>query len=789
MPARLRAILFTVAFALLACAPRAWAAPGVTVSMISSPALTLDSNKPCIEGPQAAYVAFRVTNTSGAVLNNLRASLGGFASGISLGGGQPADQYVGQLAAGASRVLYWYTQYTCNTVGAVANLVVTVTDNTAGATSGAGTVTTTSMVSAQAGGVLTNGTMGAGAVVGQTIHFDVAYEFGGVSTGDSYNLQVAGNKDFLAGCFQLVKMEVFSSSVGGAPAGQQDTPYFFAPIGNGGSKIPITIRYYFKYKCANTVSRARPYGNQFSGGQLKYSSNYETFVGPTFPGATNPFVVTKAATPEKMPTGGTATYAVTVSNPSAFASELDSIVDVLPVGVTYVTLAAGSGVTTGNSGSVPASGASGTLVFRGIPGTSYALPAGGSVVLRYTATVTSTAGRYTNTARGYSGGTPLGSPASAVVTVGVADVSVGKTGPAAAVASDTVRYVLTLANQGPAVAYDVVLSDTLPTGVTFVSATRGATLSGRVLTWPTIASMANGATRADTVVVVAPASLGTLLNVASATSGTFDQTAANNDGSAPASRVTTTLGSSVVVTPDGTGPTPRLPGGVYGLPYTVSNTSPAAGSYALSLRTTALGSAGVFIAVDSVTGPGITSPAGYASNPVPLAGRTSYVYTVWYHVATGDTAVNTQFLRAQAVADTLLRDDGFAEVRRVRPVLTLTKSVSPTGTLAVGTDLTYTLNVANVGEYAARSVTVTDSVPVQVVMKLGSVSQTLPSGVAATVSYYNAAGTAITPGAAGCTAIAGYDTCVRRIVWTLTGDLPATQAASAGSFAFVARIR
>jgi uncharacterized repeat protein (TIGR01451 family) len=162
---------------------------------------------------------------------------------------------------------------------------------------------------------------------------------------------------------------------------------------------------------------------------------------------------------------------------------------------------------------------------------------------------------------------------------------------------------------------------------------------------------------------------------------------------------------------------------------------------------------------------------------------------VWYRVAAGDTAVNTQFLRAHAVSDTLLRDDGFAEVRRVRPVLTLTKSVSPTGMLAAGTDLTYTLNVANVGEYAARSVTVTDSVPTQVALKIGTVSHVLPSGVTAAVTYFNSAGTAITPGGAGCVSPAGYDTCVRRIVWTLSGDLPATAAASTGSFAFVARIR
>jgi uncharacterized repeat protein (TIGR01451 family) len=793
MSARLRAILLTVAFALLACAPRAWAAPGVTVAMISSPHLTLDSNKACREGPQAAYVAFRVINNSGATVNDARATLSGFTAVISEGGGQPVDQYIGQMAPGARRVLYWFVQYRCEVIGAAANLMVTVTDDTGVDATGTGTVTTKSMVSSMAGGVLDSGIMGAGAVVGQTITFDVTYLFGGVSAGDTHNLQVAGNQDFKAGCFQLVKMKVISSSVGGAPIGQEDTPYFAAPANAGGSKIPITVQYSFKYKCADIVSRARPYGNQFSGGQLKYSDNYESFTTPSFPGATNPFVVTKTVTPEKMAAGGPVTYAVTVTNPSDWDSELDSIVDALPAGVTYNGISSPSGVTTGptgNSARYPSGGATGTLVFRGIPGQSYAIPRRGSLVLRYTATVAGP-GLYTNTVRGFTAATQLGQAASATVVVGTANLSVAKTGPAAAVASDTLRYVLTVKNEGTDTAYNVVMSDTLPAGVTFVSATGGATPVGRVITWAAVPKMASGATQQQTVVVLAPAALGTLVNVAAATSGTLDNNPGNNNGSAPESRVATSVGSPVVVTPDGLPtPTPRLHNGRYGQPFTVTNASSASGSYALSLRTTATGAAGVFMTVDSVTGPGITSPASYAAAPVPLAGRTSYVYTVWYRVADGDTAVNTQFLRAQAVSDTLLRDDGFAEVRRVKPKLTLTKSVSPTGIVASGTDLTYTLNLSNVGEYAARSVVVTDTVPLQVALKVDGVSQALPAGVTATVTYQNSSGAPIIPGTVPeCVSPAGYDTCVRRIVWTLSGDLPATAAASAGSFTFVARIR
>jgi uncharacterized repeat protein (TIGR01451 family) len=787
MSARLRYILLA-AFALLAPALPAWAAPpGVSVSMVSSPQLTLDSNSPCT-GPMAAYVSFAVTNTSGTTQSNLRATISGFTGGIALGGGQAAGQWIGTLAAGAKRTLYWYVTYPC-TFGVASTLTVSVSDET-GATTGSGTVTTSSMISAQAGGIVNTATLGAGAVVGQTITLDVSYDFGGASVNDTYNLQPIGNTVFRGDCFQLVRTLVLTSNVPAVPAGRADEMFFRATANATGNGYTLTMRYSFKYLCSGVTSQSKPYSNQTSGTQLKYSANYQTFVGPSYPSATNPFVVTKAVTPGIVACGGTATYTVTISNPSPYASEADSIVDVLPAGVRFAALTGGSQVNAANSGSMPAANSTGTLVWRGIPQTSYALPAGGSITLSYTASVIDSAGAYTNSVRAITGNTQLGQTASATVTVQSADVAVAKSGPATSVVSDTIRYALTLSNAGPGPACRVVLRDTLPTGATFVSATRTPTRVGQVLTWPAIASLAAGASRVDTVVVVAPPSLATIVNVAAASASTADSAAANNNGSAPASRVTTTVTSSVVVTPDGlSSPTPRLPGGSYAQAFNVQNVSPVTGSYALSLRTTPAGAAAVFVSVDSVTGPGIATPSAYASATVPLTARTTTVYTVWYRVAAGDTAVNTQFLTARAVSDTLLRDDGFAEVRRVRPVLTLTKSVSPTGMLATGTDLTYSLRIANVGEYAARAVTVTDSVPTQVSFKVGSVSQTLPAGITATVTYLNDSGTPITPGAPACSQPAGYDTCVRRIVWTLSGDLPAGAALSDGQFAFIARIK
>lgn len=770
------------------------AAPGVSISMISAPQLTLDSNKPCQEGPRAAYVAFRVTNTSGAQLTNLRAVISGFANGIALGGGQAAEQYIGALAAGANRVLYWFVAYPC-TFGNTSNLVVTVTDNTAGSTQGTGTVTTFSMVSAQAGGVLMSGTLGPGAVVGQVIDFDVAYEFGGSDVGDSFNLQVAGNQSFNAGCFQLLRMRAISSGVTAIPLNDTDRPYFVSNVKQTGQGHPVTIRYSFKYLCAGVSSTARPYGNQYSGGQLKYSSNYESFVGPTLPIATEPFDVAKLASPNQLPASGSVTYTVTVTNPSAFTASVDSLVDTLPSNVAFAALAAGSGVTSLNSGSVPTAGATGRIVFRGNPGSSYELPAGGSLTLVYTANVTGGAGRYINSVFAQTGSTILGNGRDTVV-VGTADLSVAKTGPDSVVVSDTLTYVVTTTNLGPDKAYAVVVRDSLPAGVTFVSASRGGTQASGVVSWPAVDSLAINASVVDTVRVSAPASLGTILNRGGAASATFDNTAGNNDGTAPASQKTTQVITSIVVTPDGLAqPVGRLPGTGYSQAFLVNHRGGAPGTFDLLAGARGTPS---FLAIDSIRGTGVTLPADADSVRLSLAARTATTYTVWYSIPAGDTALNAATLRARSTASAALADSGWAEIRRAFPTLTLGKTVDPTGVLAPGTDLTYAMQFANAGDYEATEVQVTDQVPAEVFFKLNSATQALPGGLTATVQYsadpadtpLNAATTwTYVPGVTACAAAGvppGYDGCVRRIRWTLSGPLSVD---GTGTVGFVARIR
>lgn len=121
-----------------------------------------------------------------------------------------------------------------------------------------------------------------------------------------------------------------------------------------------------------------------------------------------------------------------------------------------------------------------------------------------------------------------------------ADVATTQTGPSIGTVGANITYTITVTNQGPATATNVIASDTLPAGVTFVSASSGGTVSAGVITWPTISALAAGASTSYTAVVTLPA-LGSYTNTVASSATTSDPDAANHNGSATAARVITTV--------------------------------------------------------------------------------------------------------------------------------------------------------------------------------------------------------------------------------------------------------
>ncbi len=115
-----------------------------------------------------------------------------------------------------------------------------------------------------------------------------------------------------------------------------------------------------------------------------------------------------------------------------------------------------------------------------------------------------------------------------VETPAGADLSLTKEGPASVDAGATITYTLTVANAGPGPALNVVLEDTLPAGVTFVSATTPCTQTGGVVTCA-LGEVASGASAVIEIVVTAPETPGTITNNAVVSSDTTDPDEANNE--------------------------------------------------------------------------------------------------------------------------------------------------------------------------------------------------------------------------------------------------------------------
>ena len=156
-----------------------------------------------------------------------------------------------------------------------------------------------------------------------------------------------------------------------------------------------------------------------------------------------------------------------------------------------------------------------------------------------------------------------------------ADLSLGMTATTG-IAGSPLTYTLRLTNNGPATATSISVADTLPAGVTFVSAspTTGTTTNASgIVTW-SVPSLANGAT-ATLSLIVTPSSVGILTNTATATAAVTDLFAQNNT----ASLVTTVVVPSAdLVVGMNDSPDPVGVGSPLTYQITVTNLGPATAS-------------------------------------------------------------------------------------------------------------------------------------------------------------------------------------------------------------------
>src|SRR5205807_2301427 len=174
--------------------------------------------------------------------------------------------------------------------------------------------------------------------------------------------------------------------------------------------------------------------------------------------------VTKTG-PATVTAGTNFTYTITVTNGGPSDAQNVTVTDSLPAGTTFVSESQTSGPA--GAASFPAGGGPLSITFATFAAGQAAVF---QVVLHDNAAATS-GSTITNTAT-VASSTPDTNPANNTSTTTAtvatsADVAVTKTAPATATAGTNFTYTVSVTNNGPSDAQNVMLTDALPSGVSF----------------------------------------------------------------------------------------------------------------------------------------------------------------------------------------------------------------------------------------------------------------------------------------------------------------------------------
>jgi len=450
--------------------------------------------------------------------------------------------------------------------------------------------------------------------------------------------------------------------------------------------------------------------------------------------------ITKTDSPDPVVPGTTLTYTLVVRNngPSVAANVV--VRDPLPTGTAFASLTA-----PGLTCTTPAVGAAGDVVCSVA---TLAVGATTTVTLAVQVSPTLLDGAVITNAAAVRSDTPDLVPANntdieptVVAAPTSADLAITKTDAADPVAvNGSVVYTLTIRNNGPADATGVTVVDTLPAGVTFVSAvpSQGAACTGTATVSCVLGALATGAQATVVVTVTAPTP-GVITNTATVSATEPDPAPLNNTATEP-----TTIGNATdadlrVTKLDS--PDPVFVNGLVAYTILVENRGPAA---AASVQLTDAVPAGtVFESLASPAGWTCTTPALGATGTVScsvatLAAGTSATFDLRVRLNAGTSAGTTlsnTVAVSSATADpdpsnntdtepTLVVAPGTADL-----VIIKTDAPDPQ---AAGAPVSYSFAITNNGPTTATNVTVSDTLP---------------------------AGTAFVTGSAGCSVAAGVVTC------------------------------
>jgi uncharacterized repeat protein (TIGR01451 family) len=288
---------------------------------------------------------------------------------------------------------------------------------------------------------------------------------------------------------------------------------------------------------------------------------------------------------------------------------------------------------------------------------------------------------------------------------GVANISLVKTGvPATVPRNGVLTYRLTVTNDGPDDATGVLITDRLPSGVTFVSASPDCTVQRRDVLC-IIRSLANGEQVTETIIVTTNRT-GTITNTATVISNDNDPNPDNNTDDEESGPTPTDFMADLSITKTGS-PNPAMVGNNLTYTLTVANDGPA-----IATGVTVIDA---LPNVDFLSAsPGCNPSGGTVTCDLgTVSSGQSRTVTITVRPQTSGVIVNSATVSGNEsdpvasnnTATLSTTVEGTADMQ-----LAKTSSAGTNPTL-VGDELTYTLTVTNLGPDEATDVVVSDTLP------------------------------------------------------------------------------
>jgi uncharacterized repeat protein (TIGR01451 family) len=410
--------------------------------------------------------------------------------------------------------------------------------------------------------------------------------------------------------------------------------------------------------------------------------------------------ISKASWPEIVTAGTNLTYTLVVTNIGPSSAEGVVVTDTLPAGVSLVSSSTSQGAGCTNSATPVCE--LGTIAANA--------QASITLVVNVSSAVSTTLMNVADVDALTTDPFPDNNHAEELTLVATsADLSLLKEAtPEPVAAGSTLTYTLTISNAGPSDAVGVVVTDTLPGGVTFVSADpSGCVENGQVVCQ--LGTISAGQEIVLSIVTSLAPSLApqSIENSAEVASETDDPDDTNNDDSAISTVVTA---ADLVITKEAS-PDPVTAGDNLTYTLTIQNLGPSNASDIVVTDTLPVET--TLVSVDSSQGAPCngTTVIDCAIGDLDLLASAEITIVVTVDSAASGTITNTAEVKG-AQQDPEPENNLIAFITSVNTEGSLPfVKVDDPDPVTAGTNLTYTLSVSSTGPSDATNVVLTDTLP------------------------------------------------------------------------------